>query len=277
MKFLKQLLITTMLATLLATPCAAELTGTGGLEIDASEIDDQLKINITSRPMHGTRGILISALYDYTGLNEEIVHHRELGYHWGGWTTRCLVYKFGAYHIFITNHAYTEKRMIDHANVYIGSPPISYNAVMLLLNEQTTTLTVIIDMSDYPDLNLLYRGETDRIACRNRIRLIDTFVPDVRKDGEQIISSDTPFISRTVAGKIVTVVYENPGLTVGDICTVAAGSIGNQLLLSQRTAVPVCAENAQTVGSDADPAEPVGTDDYHAETVEVHDEHEEAL
>jgi hypothetical protein len=224
-------------------------------------------------------------MYGHEALVRQIENHSMLGSKWGGWSARCLVPKYGSYVICTSSLDFPDHYLIDPAIFYIGSPAISYNAVKMLLNDQTTKLTIITDMIHYPDLDLLYQGGTKQIASRNRIRLmdklvpedhitsitrkrlIDKFVPEVRKDGEQIISSDTPFISRTVAGQIVTVVYDNPGLTVGDTCEVAAGSIGNHLLLSQRTAVPVCAENAPIVTTDDDHAETVEVDDDPADTV----------
>jgi hypothetical protein len=79
MKFLKQLLITTMLATLLATPCAAELTGTSGLEIDATEIDDQLQITVSSITLCRTRSVVIQCMYGHEALVRQIENHSMLG------------------------------------------------------------------------------------------------------------------------------------------------------------------------------------------------------
>jgi hypothetical protein len=146
---------------------------------------------------------------------------------------------------------------------YLRAPAINYNAIKILLNDQVSTLTVAVDLWGYPSMRL----SGDQSFHSNLFTLVDKFVPEVRKDGEQVISSDTPFISRTVAGKIVTVVYDNPGLTVGDTVEVAAGSIGNHLLLSHRTDTQVCAENAPTVESVADPAAPVEVDDDPSDTV----------
>ncbi|MDR1254402.1 MAG: hypothetical protein LBJ95_05300 [Oscillospiraceae bacterium] len=80
--------------------------------------------------------------------------------------------------------------------------------------------------------------------------LIDKFAPEVTANRGRRTSSRTHYDSRIFDGSAWTITYPNPGFRVGDTCEVAAASMGDHLLLSDRTTATVCAENAPTVSTD---------------------------
>jgi hypothetical protein len=150
---------------------------------------------------------------------------------------------------------------------YLHLTDMDSNAIKIILNDHATHLTVVTYLGEYASLLLTQDLVSALPTTYMDTMLIDKFVPEVHKGNEQIISIETPYLARAVDGRVVTITYVNPGLTVGDICEVAAGSIGNQLLLSQRTAVQVCAENAPTVEAVADHADAIEVDDDPSDTV----------
>jgi hypothetical protein len=133
---------------------------------------------------------------------------------------------------------------------YLRAPAIPEEAIALRLDSDRTTLTVSIDLGIYPSLILTESGTPAPPKPFTRDMLIDKFAPEVTANRGRRTSSRTHYDSRIFDGSAWTITYPNPGFRVGDTCEVAAASMGDHLLLSDRTTATVCAENAPTVSTD---------------------------